>query len=838
MNRLLLSTLLLLFFAAGCKKDAQIDPPEEPGGGNTNTVKIQVQVPSGSAFNPVGSTVLSSFQYVNVEADSYAHAYVDTSKFTLAYVFNKDNKLVMAGFITDSSKVITAATTAKVLLHWGLKFPFQPGKVTEAYINNIDKIDAAKEWFSRFETLFKADPFVIASGGFKNDLKIAIEKIRNRNTLEINGKNASDIQVDANDIKSGLQVFEDGLSKISVNNTYRRRGHAFLYKMKVLDANGHTNVIQSQIVSSTSSNQDAAIDPRSAVNSVMGEIGKYVESYTNPDAGTASFSVKSGPIDIALLENENEVTYKFRVVGPGVRIRSLTQKEEERLFQLEAETFFFDLVVPAIGTITSIGGMFDRPNVDASAKQRAIATVQGWWKAMPDVYEECKKGQYENALKKFLESLYKDAGGNYLNEACTIIGDMYKVDSKKLLAGGVGKLNMILTGFDVILSTSDAYLIAADCISSKAVEEWEVKARTSKVSLTPDEQATVVASQKTVTAIIKNLNAASGTHPNFEWSTSGKYGYLKDTKGHTGASFESIDDKVFYNCNATASQLSNGDNWEYIYIKAYYAGQLIGTDTAKINVRKLKYKMMPNNVTLTGRKNSGNNQNEVRLYLVRLDNVSDIAPNSQLDYKVIWSTAGKYGKLLGRETEAATTVTEYDYNSSWYNVTDDQIKEATETVTARIYVKAKDDADYHLMDEVTGSVKIDNDEKKKIIRLKMTYLNGCWQEGNCYTHPVAVFPYEDSAKKYKVVFYNFTGTNTAAPEGQTYTWNKGAAPPTYYSTYPETKDINGGNYYISLGRTWCAGPPSGCNIGSTAEWVARYNELYGTGVMAEITYYY
>jgi len=837
MNRLILSAILLLF-AVSCKKDAQIDPPDEPGGssGNANTVKVQVQVPAGSVFNPAGSSLLSSFRYVNVEADNYAHAYADTSKFTMAYVFNKDNKLVMAGFITDSSKIISPATTAKVLLHWGLKFSFLQQNVTEAYINNIDKIEAAREWISKFETLFKADPFVIANSGFKNDLKIAIEKIRDRRTLDINGKNASDVQVDANDIKSGLQVFEDGLSKISVNNTYRRRGHAFLYKMKVLDANGSTNVIQSQIVPSSSSHQDAAIDPRSAVNSVMGEVGKYVESYTNPDAGTASFSVKSGPIDIALLENENEVTYKFRVIGPGVRGRLLTKKEDDRLTQLEAETFFFDLVVPAIGTITSIGGMFDKPNINATAKERAIATVQGWWKAMPDVYEECKKGNYENALKKFLESLYKDAAGNYLNEACTIIGDMYNVDSKKLLAGGIGKLNMILTGFDAVLSVSDAYLILADCASSNAVEEWEVKARTSKVSLTPDEQATVISSQKTVTAIIKNLNAASGTHPNFEWSTSGKYGYLKDTKGHTGTSFESIDDKIFYNCNATSSQLSDGDNWEYIYIKAYYAGQLIGMDTAKINVRKLEYKMMPDNVTLTGKKNTNNN--EVRLYLVRQDNVVDIAPNSQLDYKVIWSTAGKYGKLLGRETEASTTVTDYDYNSSWYTVTDDKTKEATETITARIYVKAKDDADYHLMDEVTSSVRIDNDERKKVIRVKMTYMNGCWNEGNCYTYPVAVFPLEDTAVKYKVMFYNFTGTSANSPEGRTYSWSKGGVPPTTYSTYPETKDVNGGNYYICLGRTWCAGPTAGCNMGSTAEWVSNYNRLYGTGVMAEVTYYY
>lgn len=838
MSRLLLSTILLLLIIGSCKKDIKGDSPGEPGGGDTTTTsktQVQVQVPAGSSYDPVGSSVLASFQYTEVDANNYTPANVDTGGVTMAYVFNKEDKLMMAGFVTDSSRLISPATTAKVLLHWGLKFPFQPGYVTDVYINNIDKIEAAREWVTKFETLFKADPFVVSNGSFKNDLKTAIEKIRNRQTLDIKGKNASDVQVDDNDIKSGLQVFEDGLSKVSINNTFRRRGHAFLYKMKYIDDNGHAQTVLQKISETSTAQKDLAVDPRSGITSVMGEIGKFIETY-NTENSTQSFVVKSGPFDLALEDKEAEVTYKLRVVGPGLRGKLLTRDEDDKLTILEAETFYFDMVIPAIGTITSVAGMSKRPEVDATMRERVVETVKGWWKTLPDVYEEVKKGKYQGAVKKFLEAMYKDAGGNFLNEACTLIGDIYKADPKTLLGGGVAKLNKIMTAFDATLGTSDVFAVGLDCLASNAVEEWEVKARTSKVSLTPDEQATVVASQKEITATIKNLDVAPDTHPNFEWSTSGKYGYLKDTKGHSGASFESTDEKIFYNCNATASSLSDGDNWEYIYVKAYYAGELIGTDTAKINVRKLKYKMMPNNITLTGKK--GTNNNEVRLYLVRQDNVIDI-PNNLLDYKIVWSTAGKYGKLLGKETDPSTTVTVYDDNSAWYDCTDDKTKEASETVTARIYVKAKDDADYHLLDEVTGTVKIDNDEKKKIITVGLTYLNGCWQEGNCYTYPVAVFPYEDSAKKYKVMFYNFTGTATAnVPEGQTYSWNKGAAPPVYYSTFPETKDISGGSYYISLGRTWCAGPPAGCNSGSSAEWEAKYIQGWGTAVKAEVTYYY
>lgn len=832
MSRLLLSAFFLLLITASCKKDAKMDPPEEPGDNNSEIVKIHVQVPNGSSFNPSGSSLLSLFQYVTVGTDSYAQAPVDTSAATLAYVFDRDNKLVMAGFITDSSRIISPATTAKVLLHWGLKFSFLPVEVTDAYINNIDKIAAAREWVSKFEALFKANPFVVSTGAYQNDLKIAIEKIRDKKTLDVNGKNASDVQVDANDIKSGMQVFEDGLSKVSVNNYYRRRAHGFLYKMKYSDLNGNSHTVLTKIAETTKSDKDLAINPRSGITNVMGEVGKYVEE----NGGLESIVVKSGPLDLAMEENESEVTYKFRIVAPGQSVPFLTTDEDEKLLSLQAETFFFDIVIPAISTFTSIKGLAKAPNPDDGFREKAISVVKNWWNSLPAVYEQVKAGNYERALKAYLEALYTDAAGSLLTEACTLAAQYFKADEKKLIAGGMAKLGSIMTVFNIILSISDLHAISLDLATSRSVEEWEIKARSSKVSLTPDEQSTVVASQKTITAVIKNFSPSPDTHANFEWSTSGKYGYLKDASGHTGASFASNDEKIFYNCNASASALSDGDNWEYIYIKAYYAGQLIGTDTARINVRKLQYKMMPNNITLTGRQSTNNN--EVRLYLIRKDNVSDIAPNGQFDFKIVWTTAGKYGKLLARDTEPLTTVTTYDDNSAWYACTDDKVKEATETVTARIYIKTKDQVDYHFLDEVTGTVKIDNDEKKKIIQVNLTYLNGCWQEGNCYTYPVAVFPYEEAAIKYKVMFYNFTGTSGNPPEGNTYTWNKNAAPPTPYSTFPDTKDINGGSYYVCIGRTWCSGAPTSCNIGRTAEWVANYNGLYGTEVRAEVTYYY
>src|SRR5690606_38720569 len=119
---------------------------------------------------------------------------------------------------------------------------------------------------------------------------------------------------------------------------------------------------------------------------------------------------------------------------------------------------------------------------------------------------------------------------------------------------------------------------------------------------------------------------------------------------HKGNEFTSSIKDVYYLSDAMASDLSAGDNWEYIYVKAYLGDKLIGTDSARINVKQSLYEMKPDNVTLTGRKRGSNNnvnQNEVRLHLEAIDPNSSaaIAPNSEREYKVVWTTAGKHGGL-------------------------------------------------------------------------------------------------------------------------------------------------------------------------------------------------
>ncbi|MGN6416550.1 MAG: hypothetical protein ACTHMC_03590 [Pseudobacter sp.] len=844
--RFLLMVFSLLLAGLSCKKDKDYDePPVPPVAG---AKEVQIQLPSGVSFDLSGAQLSSFGQTFEVSKSGKTQAFDLKATPHIAWLFDKENKPLMAGFITDSTPHLSPASTAKVLLYLAYGVRYRSDTVTKIFINKIGQLPGVNEWIAEFTGLWNNDPLILSKAAFVAPLRKTMEALKvDRNPVDIAANSKpSDLIVDEGDFKSGVQLFQSELSQLSFHNNYRRRAHAFLYKMKYRLNNGDEHVILKDINSNTAADKDLAIDPAAANTSLTGQLGALIEG-----KGDDIFLAKSGPVTLELNDTESEVIWKVHVVGPGVPYSSqpITNSEIAKQTRLEVETFAIDFMMPLImetmGWSESLAGK--GIDIGSGPVESFIDKTDVFIKSAPDVYEEIKKGDYKQAAYKALAGLSSNVTDKFTEDLILAAYELTQYLVKEKLGNSIGQPKVDIPKFTEkglgILKVVNAAILGTDYMrmlyavsSSHQMEEWEVKARSGQVKLSPRESKMIPLDQQKITAEIKNVAETGGdTHPFFEWSSSGKFGYLKDTKGNEGKAFGSADKDVFYNCTAKSADLSDGDNWEYIYVTAKMGDKVIGKDTARINVRKYKYRMLPKDITLSGRKGSAN---EVKMYLERLDGVNDIKPNSQIDFKIVWTTPGKHGGLSAPDLENAKTVTTYDKNTVTYSCKDEDVKQSTETIKARIYSKRKDEATFRLFDEVSGTVKIENDEKKKIIHVPLTYLNGCWTEGNCYTYPVAVFKVEDSAKKYRVRFYNFTGIINIGDNEYVYSWDKDKVPPTYYSTYPETKDIKGGNYYISTSRTWCTGPPSGCNSGSSAEWVARYRELYGTSVMAEVTYYY
>ena len=750
------------------------------------TIGVQITVPAGSNYSHTGSKVMSYSTWSEVDATGKSKAVHTKQGVSVAYVFDKNDKLVLAGFITDSSQVISPASTAKVLLHWAHRLQFQPFELTESYLKRIDQVPGAMEWVNEFEKIFISDPMTLSNGSYVAALKSRIEKMTARNGVDIyNLKSAaSDITVDGGDIRSGLQLAEDGLGKFSVTNYYRRRGHAFVYKMSFKDKDGNPHDVKDRIEKSTKSDKDFIVDPTAGVTSVLGEVGKWIE--TESGATLESAAKKSGPVALDLADNETEAEYKVRIVGPGLPVALITEVEDSKLFRLQMETFALDVVIPAMSIIMSLPETKDAPPAPESAKEKIIEMVITMMGSFPDVYDEIKKGSYENAYKKLIENLYKAEQAANLADLAEIVLSCKGLsdDNALFYTGKIKNLIAIMNIFDTVLGASDIARILKHVSASKTMEEWGVTARSSQVKLLPKESSVVTFTQQKITAEIKNLDESGDVHPFFGWSTSGKYGTISDTKGHSGTSFESAAKDIFYRSTAKSTDLSDGDNIEYIYVKAFLGSKLIGTDTAEVNVKKYKYVMKPEGVTLTGKVGGAN---EVALYLEIPTGGIPIQPNNDTDFKVVWRTAGKHGGLFGKDIDNVTTLTTYDDNKAWYDCTDKDTKEGTETIYARIYSKSKEESNYSLFDEVKGTVKIENDPKIKIIRVPFGFLHADRRTGpfkdthfneyygyQCYKANTISFPEDTAVVSYSVKFFPNYIVGGAPPSAQ---WKAGQPSP-------------------------------------------------------------
>lgn len=784
-----------------CKKDKK-DPPKDPSGSKFEMKEIQIVVPANSTFKPAGSKVFSFALEQTADATGKAKVAFEKGSSTLAYVFDDDKRPILAGFITDSTNTISPATTAKMLLYLGYNIPLQPDTLSAYFLNNIGKLQGAVLWEQEFETLFLSDPLTLSNKSFLAPLKERMAQMIDQTPpIDIYSK-VADIHVDANDIRSGIQVSDDGLSQFKVINNYRRRAHAFLYKMSYKDMNGSPFTVKNSIDKTTVADMNEAISPVSAVSGFLSEIGKTIEG-----KGLESFAVTSGPFPLELQNNESEARYKLRIVGPGAIPKSnMTDAETDKLIRLSFETFLLDMVIPAVGIITSmpdkpVAGVM--PDVNRTIKTDALITFV---KAMPDVYEEVKKANYKEALKKLMENVYKDGTGFLIKELFMIALD------KEMVTGGTGgvskffneKFEHLLAGLalaDAALGASDLIRVERHMFKSAQMDEWEIKAKAGLITLSPDKSVVVPYQQQKLTATIKNNTQQAY----YEWGTTGNYGKLTDTKGHTDlAYFSSTDKDVFYVSKVSQASLSDGDNIDYIYVKAFAGGLEVGTDTVMVNVKKSKFVMKPTGATVSGKTGSANS---IKLYLESTDKAIKI-PNSYNNYKIIWTTAGKYGKLNGVGITGVNTLTEYDNNTASYECLDKDTKTAAETINVRIYSKAKTapESEYKLFDELSSSVKIDNDPKKIIYYAAPTavhrnVVNACGVGCVLFVKKVP-----------NAISYNVEITGLSNPLYPTYSETWAAGDPNHvrgygYALYKEEEA--GEDYIIGITGTvsWSGGGP-------------------------------
>lgn len=835
--------LPLLLLIPSCKKDGPIkgddDKPITPI--NVELKDAQIALPAGVSYDLAGHELLAFGAVQPVGKDGGSKVADVPGNINIAYVLDADNEPVLAGFITDTSSTLSVESTAKVLLYYASGTVFQPDTIKGVFINRVHELEGAAEWITQFTELWKNNPKLLSTELYKSTLSTAVgalfPKLEPTDIKKVatTGR-ATDLLVDDGDIRSGIQLDVAELSKLTIKNNYRRRAHAFLYKTKFkpLKGKGFETILAS-ISGSTAADIDIHIDATSGASGVTGTISKQIQGKAMEFAVT-----DNGPVNLELLDNEEEAIYAVRVVGVGLADsdgnREMTDAEAKKRDRLVVETFALDYLFPAIGM--GIAGMNDE------LKGRFVDATDQFLKYAPDIYDSLNKGDFDWAIMSTLTLFVTEVGYEALK---SLIVSAYAVslDDAEEVAEKVAK---VLLRFDIALQFIDWSRITAHIKASKPLEKWEVTVRASQVSLLPKKPVIIPYSQQELVAEVKNIDESNTKGLKFKWHIAGKFGYLIDGEGNRGNSFENTSKKVFYNCNVPTTSLTGDDNYEDVFVEAYLDGQLLGRDSTTINIRKHAYRLMPNGITLTGKNYSANyavDENQtlssptsIKLYLEPVNaDIPAIGPGSERNYKIVWSTTGKHG---GLSSGALKTATVYNENTMVYECTDDNTRQGSETVTARVYSREKGDesAAFILIAELNVTIRINNDPKTRIVHLPVQYLFGEKLDGpfigtynreyysyGSYEYVGAKFKQQPDDDHYSITFYvggstdsgswkvgtpynNDIGYGDAAKffDGTTYTWGSsfGGSSGAYY--YPWLENAT------KPSRTPTAGVPEGVAV--------------------------
>ncbi|MEO9022484.1 MAG: hypothetical protein ABI290_10160, partial [Ginsengibacter sp.] len=406
----------------------------------------------------------------------------------------------------------------------------------------------------------------------------------------------ADVTVDANDKRSGLQLAENGFNSFTITNDIRRRSYAFIYKMNYTDLNGKNTVVNTNIKGSVTSISNLKISPTGAIRDFKGVLQDWAAGKGMEFAVTTN-----GPIDIPLEDNEREANFRIRVVGPGTPVTaSMTSYERERWWNVSLQTTLFDYLMPlvldAIGHKEILGKINSKLDIGKNlgsleklieATGDLIATIPAatealesgdFGKAANEVFFAFVNSRAGNQAEKWIEYLYKNVG-----EMLTEMGGSLLEGQAEFSKERSEKFVKVLGAIDFGMKIIDYSRLTKAILASKTLEEWDLKAKEVQLNLDPKEFTIGPLDQKKLTAYIKTSLGVNTPVIEYQWETTGKYGYLWDDRGHKGNAFSSSIKEAYYLCNVSESELQQGKEYAdtikvTAYLKTGQASSKIGTN--------------------------------------------------------------------------------------------------------------------------------------------------------------------------------------------------------------------------------------------------------------------
>ncbi|UZD22867.1 hypothetical protein PBT90_05475 [Algoriphagus halophytocola] len=598
-NRILLSLTISFFVCLSCTKEEdslpqapqQTDPLE-----GYNTYPVALIFPEGTQPDLSAASLWSWDKSSEVDGQNQGKVMKFPSESAFSYLFDGQNRLLLVGLVDEEHQQLDLNSTAKTLLYWGLSGPFFEPELASKFFEEVESFPIWQEWKTMVEQAYQDDPYFLADPKMGELLgKLIGDNEPNFPDARVwEETKASDLLVNGN-IKSGLQVYQTGLSQFEVANTFRRRVTGFLYKTKKVNEAGQEEEINEFPASNNSKVPDQIIEIPvvTGITSFSGTVYDYLLGNTEK-----SFRVNTDPIEIPLNLDEKEATWQLRTIGMGKGGQNLNQTEIEERTKLIMLTFTLDFVVPLIADGLTAKATASKntgaPKTQQDFWEAMTVAVAGYVDQMPSVSAKIQNGELSEAVRDFFTVGYNQFGSIFLEDLARVAAEVIwenapanlpKPSLEDFSKSAVRKAK-ILTTIDLMLKGSDYARKVHDIQNSRSLEVFEITAKEIEINLEPRDSNVSPGNTKELSAFIKS-SVADGQVIEYEWSTTGKYGYLFDDI-HEGNSFSSSKRNVQYFASVKAGSVPE-DAVDTVRVSTYIKqGQnrtKIGQDQAIIQIQ-------------------------------------------------------------------------------------------------------------------------------------------------------------------------------------------------------------------------------------------------------------
>ena len=812
--------LLLAFFLAvgSCKEtETPIDDPvnKDPDPINVPTTELSIEIPEGTSLNLTGMNVVANTFTFPVDGSSKSRIAFQAGQPQMAFLMDAQDRVILSGFISDANKKLSVASTVEVLLYFRSGAFILPFEFREKYISEISSVNGIKELNEKLEAVFKQNPVNFSSGAYIPLLdEFLTQLIPENDPLDIK---ARQINFDPNGVRSGIQVMDKDFQSVILRNTYRRRAHAFIYKSSYKDKDGNETIIKSSFTGGDVADSQQALSSRSALDGFLGTFGTWLGGqgmkYTYED---------SPPINIPLAANESEAKYKVRVIGasPGVSWlgREHTDAEKAKWEDLMIETLFMDMVIPLMSeAFAAAGDMATEEHAKVIAA--AVKKVADFTPFYKELYETKDLTKFVSDVMDYFIS--DKVSSDFQEVLADLIAEnamkksSWDVDLNKEYRAEMKKARFlkVLQYIDLAIKGVDFVRMIGEISLSSPLEIFEVTAKDHDIVLSPKEASVTNFAAQELTVNTKT-ELGDGQAFLYKWSTSGKYGHLRDNLGNKGTEIENGQKVISYKAETSAANLPD-NAIETVSVIAYVKqGEnltKIGEAMATIAVKPSRLEIKPKNVTLSGKE-----KQKVKLY-VEWANGDEFykANDPTFDYKFEWFTEAKYGNFVGGVSSAITHVP-----SITYQALDEDVENAVEKINLKAYLKSKESDVWTRYDNIEGTVFIDNDEFKKVIYVSLVprpwgpTVSGNYT--NCGASTLFLIPPQENAVSYTATIISFSPRLIPHPEGTTRTWLEN--PNLLKDGFYEFGEISAG---AASTPTWLF------NSGACAPWIANANSRKG-----------